>query len=227
MRIVGVGGSTRDGSSTEVLIRAVLDASSALGAKTRLFPGRALVLPPYEPRRPLPRRASTLLEAVRNADAVVLGSPGYHGSLSGLVKNALDYLEELACDERPYFEGLPVACVVTASGWQAAVNTLRALRETVHALRGWPTPLGLAVNVVDGLLDGGGHFHDPCLAEQVQIVAGQLVNFVPTTARRGGGDAGRGPYDAATITCVASSRSAASPPMTACPQPTRLPSNSG
>jgi FMN reductase len=177
MRIVGIGGSTRDESSTEVLIRAVLDASEALGAQTRLFPGRALVLPPYEPHRPLPRRASTLLDAVRNADAVVFGSPGYHGTLSGLVKNALDYLEELACDERPYLDGLPVACVVTASGWQAAVNTLRALRETVHALRGWPTPLGLAVNVADGLLDGDGRFREPGLADQVQAIAAQLVNF--------------------------------------------------
>jgi FMN reductase len=44
---------------------------------------------------------------VRGADALVFGSPGYHGTLSGLVKNALDYLEELGRDARPYVDGLP------------------------------------------------------------------------------------------------------------------------
>ena len=44
----------------------------------------------------------------------------------------------------PTSTALPVACVATASGWQAAASTLRSPRDTVHALRGWPTPLGLA-----------------------------------------------------------------------------------
>ncbi len=120
---------------------------------------------------------------MRGADALVFGSPGYHGTLSGLVKNALDYLEELGRDARPYVDGLPVACVVTASGWQAAVNTLRSLRETVHALRGWPTPLGLAVNVADGLFDEQGRFRDDRLPEQIRGVATQLVTFARANAQ--------------------------------------------
>jgi FMN reductase len=189
MRIVGIGGSTRDGSSTEVLVRAVLDATGEHGGETTMFAGQALVLPPYEPGRTLPKKARELLEAVREADGLVFGSPGYHGTMSGLVKNALDYLEELARDaRRPYVDGLPVACVVTASGWQAAVNTLRALRETVHALRGWPTPLGLAVNVAEGLLDERGHFRDSRLPEQIQAVATQLVTFVSAAGHDTTGD---------------------------------------
>jgi FMN reductase len=183
VRIVGIGGSTRPGSSTELLVRAVLDAAADHGAETALFSGEALVLPPYEPGRALPRKAQGIVRAVREADALVFGSPGYHGTMSGLVKNALDYLEELSTDARPYVDGLPVACVVTARGWQAAVNTLRALRETVHALRGWPTPLGLAVNVADGLLDESGAFRDPRLPDQVRAVAGQLVTFARTVER--------------------------------------------
>ena len=188
MKVVGIGGSTRESSSTELLIRAVLRVAEEQGAETRLFAGPALILPPYEPHRPLPRRARALIDAVRGADALVFGSPGYHGTLSGLVKNALDYLEELAGDERPYVDGLPVACVVTASGWQAAVNTLRALRETVHALRGWPTPLGLAVNVAGGLTDPEtGAFRDPRLEEQARAVATQLLGFARSAAEAASG----------------------------------------
>jgi FMN reductase len=192
VRIVGIGGSTRPGSSTELLVRAVLDAAADHGAETALFAGEALVLPPYEPGRTLPRKAQVIVRAVREADALVFGSPGYHGTMSGLVKNALDYLEELSTDARPYVDGLPVACVVTARGWQAAVNTLRALRETVHALRGWPTPLGLAVNVADGLLDESGAFRDARLPDQVRAVAGQLVTFARTVERTREGAAAPG-----------------------------------
>ena len=177
MRIVGIGGSTREESSTEVLIRAVLDASEELGAKTRLFPGKALVLPPYEPRRPLPRRATTLLDAVRDADAVVFGSPGYHGTVSGFVKNALDYLEDLREDDPPYIDGRAVGCIAIASGWQATVSTLMSLRSVVHALRGWPTPMGAALNAVGGLFDENGTCLDQSATFQLELLGRQVVEF--------------------------------------------------
>ena len=65
---------------------------------------------------------------------------------SGLVKNALDHLEELRTAERPYLEGRPVGCIVIADGVQAVGTTLSSLRSIVHALRGWPTPFGLAMD---------------------------------------------------------------------------------
>ena len=80
---------------------------------------------------------------------MIVGSPGYHGTLSGLVKTALDYVEQLSKDERAYLDGLPVGLIATAAGWQAAVSTLQALRTIVHSLRGWPTPMGVAVNVAE------------------------------------------------------------------------------
>src|SRR3546814_8041656 len=83
--------------------------------------------------------SSDLVAAVRDADGLILASPGYHGSISGLVKNAIDYLEETARDRRVYLHGLPVGLIATAFGWQATGGTLLAMRSIVHALRGWPT----------------------------------------------------------------------------------------
>ena len=71
---------------------------------------------------------------------------GVHGGPSGLIKNALDHLEELRDDERPYLDGRAIGCIVCAAGWQATATTLASLRSTVHALRGWPTPLGVTIN---------------------------------------------------------------------------------
>jgi FMN reductase len=67
-----------------------------------------------------------------------------------------------------------VAC---AAGWQAAGSTLQALRAVVHALRGWPTPLGLAVNTELPLWDEDGDLGDSGLAAQMEIMAAQVVGF--------------------------------------------------
>ena len=111
------------------------------------------------------------------ADGLIIASPGYHGSISGLVKNALDSLEGLSAETRPYFDGRAVGCIVAASGAQAAGSTLAALRAVVHALRGWPTPLGATLHTGPDLFDAGGGFLDAKDAWQVETVAAQVVAF--------------------------------------------------
>ena len=174
---VGIGGSTRAGSSTEILVRAVLDRLERAGAGTVLYAGPALLLPPYEQTPDCRDAGADLVAEVRRADGLVVGSPGYHGSISGLVKNALDFLEELRDDDPPYLDRKAVGCVTTAYGWQAAVNTLTTLRQVVHALRGWPTPYGIPANVSGGLAREDGSFVDGTLADSVDVIAGQLLDF--------------------------------------------------
>lgn len=183
-RVVAIGGSVSPSSSTELILRAVLRATEDGGAQTRLLTGRDLALPPYEPGNVGPA-GQELVRVVQEADAMVFGSPGYHGTVSGLVKNAIDYLEELRGGKRVYLDGLPVGCVTTARGTQAAVNTLTALRSTVHALRGWPTPLGIALNAQRPLeVDDSGNLASPQILEEVDIMAGQLLSFIRASADR-------------------------------------------
>jgi FMN reductase len=176
--VVGIGGSRRPGSSTEQVIATVLAELESRGAVTKMYGGESLLFPHYEPGAPLTPAAADYIATVRAADAIVLGSPGYHGGISGLVKNAVDYLEELRDDPAPYLEGKAVGCVTTAYGWQAAVSTLSALRQTVHALRGWPTPYGIAMNVASGQCSFDGRFLDKRADESVGIVASQIMQFV-------------------------------------------------
>jgi FMN reductase len=177
--IVGLGGSVRPGSTSETALIRALAAAEARGARTLLFGGAFMAgLPVYNPDEPSahPGR-DRFLAAARAADGLIVATPGYHGSISGLVKNALDSLEGLRDDPRPYFDGRAVGCVVTATGWQACGSTLAALRDIVHALRGWPTPLGAALNTTPGLFDKDGAFRDPRDAWQVETVAAQVVAF--------------------------------------------------
>lgn len=145
--IVALGGALRTGSTTERLLARALELAEAGGARTTLLAGGEIDFPNFDPATAAESEAvAHMVETIRTADALILGSPGYHGTLSGLVKNALDHLELLRADDRVYLDGMPVGLVAVAAGWQASVATLTTLRTIVHSLRGWPTPMGVAVN---------------------------------------------------------------------------------
>jgi len=176
--IIGIGGTPRAGSSTERSLAIALRAAEDAGAKTKLFGGAFLERLPHfnpSPAGPSPEQAE-LTEAVRKADGVILATPGYHGSLSGVVKNALDTLELTRNDERPYFHGKPVGIIITADGAQAGGTTLMAVRAIIHAMRGWPTPFGASLNS-SNLFDPDGECREPRDAWQIATVAEQVMEF--------------------------------------------------
>jgi FMN reductase len=176
--IVGLGGTTREGSSSELALHYALKAVEREGAKTALIAGPQLVLPMYAPegsqREP---GAAHLIELLRRSDGIIIVSPGYHGSISGLIKNALDYVEDMRGDPEPYFHGRAVGCVACAYGWQATGSTLAALRAIVHALRGWPTPIGVAINTSGKIFESDGSCSDKAIGQQIEMMAKQVVEF--------------------------------------------------
>jgi FMN reductase len=176
--ILGMGGTPQSGSTTERALAVALKAASAEGAETLMIAGPALVLPMYAAgvsERTL--EGKSLIDALRRCDGVIIASPSYHGSLSGLMKNALDYVEDLRMDDRAYFDGLAVGLIACAGGWQAAVQTLAAMRSIVHALRGWPTPLGAALNTSTKLFDEQGDCLDLSSKLQLETIGRQVVQF--------------------------------------------------
>ncbi|MFN2517614.1 MAG: NADPH-dependent FMN reductase [Jatrophihabitantaceae bacterium] len=176
--IVGIGGSTGASSVTNLLLRACLDQSAAMGARTVAFTGAQLAeFPIFDANRDAAApAAAALVTAVRAADAVILATPGYHGGMSGLVKNAIDHLELLRDDERPYLDGRAVGIIVAASGWQACGTTLVSVRSAVHALRGWPTPFGVTVNSAEQQPGADGSF-DERITGALRILATQVTDF--------------------------------------------------
>jgi len=119
--ILGLGGTTNPLSSTEQALAIALDAAQSAGAEVELFGAERLCQLPHYLSDPdgLNETGKALVASVRRADGVILSSPGYHGTISGLVKNAIDYIEETSGDARVYLDGLPVGLIVTAYGWQA------------------------------------------------------------------------------------------------------------
>jgi FMN reductase len=183
--VVGIGGTIGAVSSTERALRIALDAVEREGFRTRLFGGEDMArLPLYDPRSTArTHHEQDFVEAVRGASALIIASPGYHGSISGVVKNALDLLEETAKDARPYLADMPVGLIATAYGWQATGSTIAALRSIVHALRGWPTPFAAAINTQITKFDDQGGATDPAVIEQLCLIGKQVARFAPLVDR--------------------------------------------
>lgn len=175
--ILGIGGTLRSGSSSERALAVSLQAAAHAGANTTLLSGEDLLLPMFNPQGDPCPKVDKLVSAFRRCDGIIISTPAYHGCLSGLIKNALDYTEHLRNDKRVYFDGLAIGCIVCAGGWQAAGETLGTLRAIVHSLRGWPTPLGALLNTSQPLFDQRGGLSDTNVQWQLETVGKQVVEF--------------------------------------------------
>ena len=99
------------------------------------------------------------------------------------MKNVLDYAEDLRSDQRPYLDGVPAGLIVCAGGCQAAGQTLATLQAIVHALCGWPTPLGVTLNATSRLFDEAGRCLDPVSEMQLDSVGRQVLEFIQFRVR--------------------------------------------
>jgi FMN reductase len=140
--IVGLGGTLRTHSLSRAALIESLDIAATLGARSALLDLRELNLPMYSPDcaiedyAPADRASiERLLDTCYEADAFVWASPTYHGTVSGVFKNALDFLEFLSTTNPPYLSGRPVGLVAINDG-----KTFTALTSSAQELRAWVAP---------------------------------------------------------------------------------------
>jgi FMN reductase len=174
VRVVGLGGSLREMSTSRTALQVALEGATASGADTELLWVRDLGLPLYTDEHAPPPGAHRLAEAVYAADALIWSSPTYHGSVSGSFKNALDWLILLAENDPPYLSNKPIGLVTTAGGVQGlqAVNTMDFI---ARALRGWSVPLVLPVAQSWQTFDPDGHLKDEGVAAQLHKLGAEVV----------------------------------------------------
>jgi FMN reductase len=175
--VVGTGGTLRDGSVGLRALEDALAAAGKAGATTELLNLRELGLPMYEPGKPLEafgESAERLVKAMRGADAMLWSTAAYHGTLAGVTKNALDFAQFMAWDEKPYLQDKVVGLVATAGGDMAAVNAINAMVNVVHALRGVAVPLSVPVIQPWKAFDDEGNVNDEGIARRLESL-GRLV----------------------------------------------------
>ncbi len=168
LKILGVSGSMREGSSSTRATVLALEAASRQGAETRLLDLRVTELPLYRPSEESPVAAvREALDAVNWADAFVLASPDYHGSMSGAMKNFLDY-------HWSEFAGKVFAYV--CSSHEKGLTVMDQMRTAVRQCYGWSLPYGLSING-DQDFDSAGNFVSAKLLKRLEMIARDLVVY--------------------------------------------------
>ena len=131
--VIGIAGSMRWPSHTHAMLEVTLGAARESGSRVELIDVHTLDLPLYDPRvRDAPPVVTELRERMADAHAYIIGSPEYHGGMSGALKNLLDYLY-------PEVNG-KLFGIVVATGSDDGTSALAQLRTTIHAMHAWCLP---------------------------------------------------------------------------------------
>jgi NAD(P)H-dependent FMN reductase len=167
--VVAICGSLRDGSHTRTAARHALEAAAERGAKTELLDLREYDLPVFDPDDEDAGDAPAFRGRIREADAIILGTPMYHGSYSSALKNAIDYC---GFDE---FENKTVGLLGIAGG-NFPITALEHLRSVCRALDAWVLPYQAAVPRASGKIEDGA-FVDADLANRVAVLGERAVEY--------------------------------------------------
>jgi FMN reductase len=175
IKIVGFGGTLNPSSSTLIALRRVLEEASLLGAETELIDAGSLSLPMYDWGVPATDEVDRFVETFYRADALVWASPLYHGTVSGLFKNTIDWLEVLSDRSPPYLTDKPVGLIGIAGGAQS-LHAITSMEQIVRSLRGWTVPLVVPINRAADVFDkSDGNLRDDIVQAQIKALAFEVV----------------------------------------------------
>jgi len=167
--VVGIPGSLRDGSYTRIATRRALDGVERAGGTGELIDLRDYDLPIFDADHDAAADAPDLATTVREADAVILGTPMYHGSYSSPLKTALDYC---GFDE---FEDETVG-LLAVSGGGFPTPALEHLRSVCRALNAWVVPHQVAIPKAYQAIDDG-EIVDDSLDERTLVLGRRAVQY--------------------------------------------------
>jgi FMN reductase len=170
VKVVGLGGSLRAGSYSQQGLQLAADRVALLGAEVDVLDLRTLQLPFCTGADDYPDYPDVdrLRQAVKDADALILSTPEYHGSVSGVLKNALDLMS---------FEHLSgkVVGVMSVLGGQSNSNALNDLRVILRWVHAWVIPEQVAVGQAWKAFSEDGKIQDAQLSKRLDQFAQSLV----------------------------------------------------
>jgi len=173
IRVVGISGSLRAGSYTRRAVECALRGAAESGAQTQFLDlsDYHLVFRASKEDTGYPDDVFRLRREVKQADGVILGTPEYHGSFSGVLKNALDLM---GFDE---FEGKMIGLVGVSGGRMGAFDAMTSLRNIGRALHAWVIPEQASVPEAWKIFTDDGKIGDPQLEERLKEVGRQVTRF--------------------------------------------------
>jgi NAD(P)H-dependent FMN reductase len=176
INILGVAGSMRQESYSTLGLKMVLEEAKKYGSESHLLDLRDRNLPLYDPGAPSSNdpsfnNSNNVLEkittALKWADALVLASPDYHGSMSGTLKNFLDYFWE-------DFAGKTFGYMIASH--EKGLTVADQMRTAVRQCYGWSMPYNISINGEKDF-DSEGNLVNSALVKRIKMLARDLVTY--------------------------------------------------
>lgn len=173
IRVVAISGSLRPNSYTTMALTVALEGAAQTGASTSLLNLRDFELEfagtddNADPNGGIARLSSE----VKRAHGILLGTPEYHGSFSGVLKNALDLMgfEE--------FEGKMIGLVGVSAGRMGAFDALNTLRNVGRALHAWVVPEQVSIPEASKVFNSAGELTDVETVERLRHLGNRVAEF--------------------------------------------------
>lgn len=168
LNILGIAGSMRKDSNGTKILKIVLDLASKYKAQTSLLELRKTNMPLYNPDLSIQSdiEMQKVTDQVNRADAFILVSPDYHGSMSGSMKNFLDYYWE-------EFAGKTFGYICTSH--EKGLTVMDQMRTAVRQCYGWSLPYGISVNGSEDINEG--QVINNLLNKRLKMLAHDLVAY--------------------------------------------------
>lgn len=181
--ILGLGGSLRSGSVAALALRIALAGAEDAGASIRLLDLAILPLPIFDGTYSLDgytpegrETILTLLNATREAHGLILASPTYHNTISGALKNALDYMELLKDDNPPRLEGKVVGLLTVQGGVSGTGNnTITTMLLAARALRAWVAPTMVSIPDSRSMFNEEGQPYDSTVIRRLHALGAEVA----------------------------------------------------
>ena len=144
LNVLGVGSSMRQGSYSTTALNMILDMAKGNEAETKLLDLRQTNLPMLYAAKDDTNEIVQVTKLVEWADAYILATPDYHGSMSGSLKNFLDYFWS-------EFAGKTFGYIVASH--EKGLTVMDQMRTAVRQCYGWSIPYGISINPEDDFND--------------------------------------------------------------------------
>jgi NAD(P)H-dependent FMN reductase len=177
VNVLGVAGSMRQQSYSTRTLKIVLEEAKKYASEPYMLELRKINLPLYDPSEITPDEFSsnnnntnvleTITTSLRWADVFVLASPDYHGSMSGGMKNFLDYFWEV-------FAGKTFGYIVASH--EKGLTVADQMRTAVRQCYGWSMPYNISING-ERDFDSKGNLVNSALAKRIKMLARDLVTY--------------------------------------------------
>lgn len=168
-KILGIGSSLNKKSTSTRILEMTLDKSKKYGASIGMINLREFNLPIFNPNRPRETNEDIIKinEQVKGSDAFILATPDYHGSMSGGMKNFLDYYWY-------EFSGKLFGYIV--SSHEKGLTVIDHMRTAVRQCYGWSLPYGLSIHSENDF-DIHGIIKNVSLNQRINNMARDMVTY--------------------------------------------------